>query len=139
MIDKLLTEHHLECLSLKGGCTGSSESTHVKMPHCWKFMHWFNLYLFFRTSTTKQQQNNSVFFKLIKLLKASYSKRIRKLVVTVFGVTLITTILQTLLKRAHPLIRTWNGRQFFEIYMGTGDCSLRSISEGTTSMTADSG
>ena len=26
---KLLTEHHLEYLSLKGGCTGSSESTHV--------------------------------------------------------------------------------------------------------------
>ena len=33
---KLLTEHHLEFLSLKGGCTGSSESTYVKMPHCWK-------------------------------------------------------------------------------------------------------
>ena len=33
---KLLTEHHLEFLSLKGGCTGSSESTHVKMPNCWK-------------------------------------------------------------------------------------------------------
>ena len=31
---KLLTEHHLECLSLKGGCTGSSESTLVKIPHC---------------------------------------------------------------------------------------------------------
>ena len=36
IIVKLLTEHHLECLSLKGGYTGSSESTHVKMPHCWK-------------------------------------------------------------------------------------------------------
>ena len=33
---KLLTEHALEFLSLKGGCTGSSESTLVKMPHCWK-------------------------------------------------------------------------------------------------------
>ena len=33
---KLLTEHHLEFLCLKGGCTGSSKSTHVKMPHCWK-------------------------------------------------------------------------------------------------------
>ena len=32
----LLTEHHLEFLSLKGGCTDSSESIHVKMPHCWK-------------------------------------------------------------------------------------------------------
>ena len=36
MIVKLLTEHHLEFLNLKGGCTDSSESTLVKMPHCWK-------------------------------------------------------------------------------------------------------
>ena len=36
MIVKLLTEHYLEFLNLKGGCRGSSESTHVKMPHCWK-------------------------------------------------------------------------------------------------------
>ena len=33
---KLLTEHHLEFLSFKGGCTGSSESALVKMAHCWK-------------------------------------------------------------------------------------------------------
>ena len=32
----LLTEYHLEFLSLTGGYTGSSESTFVKMPHCWK-------------------------------------------------------------------------------------------------------
>ena len=36
MIVKLLTKHHLEYPSLRGGCTGSSESTHVKIPHCWK-------------------------------------------------------------------------------------------------------
>ena len=36
MIVKLLTEHHLEFLSLKGGCRGSSESTLVKISHCWK-------------------------------------------------------------------------------------------------------
>ena len=36
MIVKLLTEHYLEFLSLTGGYTGSSESTHVKMPYCWK-------------------------------------------------------------------------------------------------------
>ena len=36
MIVKLLTELHLEFPSLKGGCRGSSESTHVKIPHCWK-------------------------------------------------------------------------------------------------------
>ena len=33
---KLLTEQHLEFLSLKGDCTGSSESTLVKMLHCLK-------------------------------------------------------------------------------------------------------
>ena len=33
---KLLTKHLLEVLSLKGGCTCSSESTLVKVPHCWK-------------------------------------------------------------------------------------------------------
>ena len=36
MTVKQLTEQHLESLTLKGGCTGSSESTLVKMPHCWK-------------------------------------------------------------------------------------------------------
>ena len=36
MIVKLLTERHLEFLSLKGCCTGSSESTLVKMSNCWK-------------------------------------------------------------------------------------------------------
>ena len=36
MTVKLMTEHNLELLSLKEGCTGSSESTLVKMPHCWK-------------------------------------------------------------------------------------------------------
>ena len=35
MIVKLLTEHHLEFLSL-GGCRGWSESTLVKMPNCLK-------------------------------------------------------------------------------------------------------
>ena len=33
---KLMIEQHLGLLSLKSGCTGSSKSIHVKMPHCWK-------------------------------------------------------------------------------------------------------
>ena len=33
---KLLTEHHLEFLSLKEGCRGFSESTHVRISNCWK-------------------------------------------------------------------------------------------------------
>ena len=36
MTVKLLTEHHLGFVSLKGDYTGLSESTLVKMPHCWK-------------------------------------------------------------------------------------------------------
>ena len=36
MIVKLLAEHRLEFLSLKGGRRGSSMSTLDKMPHCWK-------------------------------------------------------------------------------------------------------
>ena len=35
MIVKLLNEHHLEFLSLKGGCRGSYESTLAKMSKCW--------------------------------------------------------------------------------------------------------
>ena len=48
MIGKLLTEHHFEFLGLKGGCRGSSEFTHVKMPHCWKshaLAHYYFIYL----------------------------------------------------------------------------------------------
>ena len=32
IIVELLTDHHWEFLSLKGGCRGSFESTHVRMP-----------------------------------------------------------------------------------------------------------
>ena len=35
---KLMTEHHLECLSLKGGSTGLSESTLVKIPYSFIFL-----------------------------------------------------------------------------------------------------
>ena len=45
MTVNLLTEHHLEFLSLKGGCIGSSESTLVKIPHCWKSRVMVQLYV----------------------------------------------------------------------------------------------
>ena len=38
---KLLTEYRLEFVSLKGGCTGSSEPTLVKMPHCVAAHLWY--------------------------------------------------------------------------------------------------
>ena len=36
MIVKLLTEHHLEFLTIKRDCAGLSESKLVKMSNCWK-------------------------------------------------------------------------------------------------------
>ena len=39
---KLVTEQHFEFLSLKG-CTGSSQSTIIKMPHCWKSHYYKDL------------------------------------------------------------------------------------------------
>ena len=45
MTVKLLTDN-LEFLSLKGGCTGSSESTLVKMPHCWKSHTTAHIYVY---------------------------------------------------------------------------------------------
>ena len=42
---KLLTEHRLEFLTLKGGCAGLSESTHVNMPHIGKNMPWLSYLL----------------------------------------------------------------------------------------------
>ena len=43
---KLLNEHHLEFLSLKGGCIGSSESRFVRMPPCWKSHVAAHIFLF---------------------------------------------------------------------------------------------
>ena len=59
MIVKPLTEHHLEFLSLKGGCRGSSESTLVKMSNYWKShaaAHiYIYIYLFNRPSSALQE------------------------------------------------------------------------------------
>ena len=43
---RLLTHLHLEFLSLKGGCTGSSESTLIKMSNCWKSHVMAHLWLY---------------------------------------------------------------------------------------------
>ena len=47
MTVKLLIEHNLEFLSLKGGCTGSSESALVNMPHCWKSRVMAHMWIFY--------------------------------------------------------------------------------------------
>ena len=48
---KLLLEHHLEYLSLRGGCTDPYESTLVKMPHCCKSHVAAHIYLLRVTNT----------------------------------------------------------------------------------------
>ena len=84
MSAKLLTGHRLEFLSLKGGCTGSSESTLVKMPHCWKShrgsfcgTHWKCLIETLPMSNTiKRYQTNVVkitFFSVAKHLIYGYA------------------------------------------------------------------
>ena len=44
---RLLTEHNLELLSLKGETTGLSDSTLVRMPHCWKSHVMAHIVLYF--------------------------------------------------------------------------------------------
>ena len=55
MIFKLLTERHLEFLSLKGGCRGLSESTLVKMSNCWKSHALAHMVMYF-----KKFRNNNI-------------------------------------------------------------------------------
>ena len=64
MIVKLLTEHHLEFLSFKGGCTDSFESTLVKIPHCWK-SHALAQMVFFSGSTLTEKTTTTSFMKTI--------------------------------------------------------------------------
>ena len=52
MIVNLLTEHHLEFLSLTGGYRGSSESTLVKMSNCWESHVTAHLYFLGGAQTT---------------------------------------------------------------------------------------
>ena len=49
---KLLAEQHLEFLSLKGGCTGWSDSTLVKMPHGCKSHVKAHIFLYFTFQST---------------------------------------------------------------------------------------
>ena len=60
---KLLTEHYLELLSFKGGCTDSSESTLVKMPHCLESRVAVQLVLFYKSSDPYQTLQKDLDFR----------------------------------------------------------------------------
>ena len=66
---RLLTEKHIELLSLKGGFTGSSESTLAKMPHCWKSHVAARLY---RIKKKFLKANLFIFKKGINKLRVTY-------------------------------------------------------------------
>ena len=61
MIVKLLTKHHLDFLTLKEGCRGSSESTHVKMSNCWKSHALAHIVHFTRVFRTENHNNHGHF------------------------------------------------------------------------------
>ena len=75
---KLLTEHHLEFLSLKIGCTCSSGSTLVKMSHCWKsHVHAAHIFLDIFTKHGKScDLDNIVILSLPHPMHALYEIRL---------------------------------------------------------------
>ena len=76
MIVKLLTEYHLEFLSLKGGCRGSSESTHVKMSNCWKSHAAAQIMFLFFKNTVKYSNSGKYFTIFVNFNKISLSKQL---------------------------------------------------------------
>ena len=73
MIVKLLTVHYLEFLSLKGGCRGSSESTHVKMPHFWKSHATAQIMFSCDDACMFIQHNKSLFCRYMFVLKMLFA------------------------------------------------------------------
>ena len=63
----------MEFLSLKRDCTGSSESTLVKIPHCWKSHVMAHLYLL------RQQVSLPKFLATIHFYSVEYKTKLPKL------------------------------------------------------------
>ena len=78
MTVKLLNQQHLEFLSLKGGYTRSSESTHVKMPHCWKSHvvgHMYSYHMYWLRNVIKLVKINQAPCLFCPLTKFKFPKR----------------------------------------------------------------
>ena len=78
MTVKLLTEHHLGFLSLKGGCRGSPESTLVQMSNCWKSHAGAHIVVLTETWLTPNKKWNI----MIPNLDAPYRKDCNKIAIT---------------------------------------------------------
>ena len=66
---KLLTEHHLEFLSLKGGCTDSSQSTLDKIPHCWNLMSRLKLFTGMLSINSNKKRNMPIHLDLLCVIQ----------------------------------------------------------------------
>ena len=74
MIVKLLIEHALEFLSLKGDCRGSFESTHVKMPPYWKSPA-LSHFPFYRKGILPVHMNSSSSFNKLLAYQFNYQHK----------------------------------------------------------------
>ena len=77
---KLLTEHHLEYLGLKGGCRGSSESTLVKMTHCLKshdtaHLCYINFQIFYSQTQFRHSRTSDIYRNTHIVMAYSYADR----------------------------------------------------------------
>ena len=79
MIVKLLTEHHLEFLSLKGGCRGSSESTLVKLLeiscHCSNVINFVTSCICRKQQTDKWKYKNKAHVNRFTTVEQEAQKR----------------------------------------------------------------
>ena len=80
MIVKLLIEHHLEFLSLKGHSRGSPESTLVKMSKCWKS------HVLAQMESRMQQHGRKYFSSRLFLAHLSLSLKVNRCLIEIgFG------------------------------------------------------
>ena len=91
MSAKLLTGHHLEFLSLKGGCIVPSESTHVKIPHYWKSLGTAHLMLYKPASLMETAATtNRRTFKCLSI--SSFCRLSRKIQLLLFTANVNVTL-----------------------------------------------
>ena len=113
---KLLTEHHLEFLSSKGGFTGSSESTLVKMPHYWKsrvaaqtqngnFDVWPLSISVFPCAYTEETYANET--ALRTLLESGYSTAVRPRTPTTINIFFALRVLDSLVGQSRVTSDIW--------------------------------
>ena len=75
MTVKLLTEHLLGFLNVKGGCIDTSESTLVKIPHCWKSHVVDQLFSYKSTQTAVVYCHNVLYTNYINIIISTRKRK----------------------------------------------------------------